>query len=123
MLQTSKDRIFFYQTKNKIIDTCMEMEFLAYDFLKDENLKKAEEIFQTLKNKNPYYLGGHEGLAYVYMKKGENKKSIILMKKAISLAKSQFLNPKINQELIQILEDNLEKLQKFVPFEIPWLPL
>jgi len=120
MLQELGKENLSYQINRNIMDGCPEMEFLAYEYLNEQNLNEAEKIFPLIQRNNPYYFGAYEGMAYVQFERGNMQTSKQMLKKALTLAKSQFLNPKINLDLVNLLESNLEKIKQKLPIDIPW---
>ena len=84
----------------------------GFDFLTNRKFSLAEKKFKELIMSQPKHQEGYEGLAYTYCNINEHEKALWFMKKTINLAKNFLKGDHIDIEVIEEMEDNLDRMKK-----------
>ncbi|MBL7131159.1 MAG: hypothetical protein ISS45_07140 [Candidatus Omnitrophica bacterium] len=84
----------------------------GFGFLSNRKFDRAEKKFKELIMSQPKHQEGYEGLAYTYYNINEHEKALWFMQQAIDLAKNFLKGDYIDIEVIEEMEDNLDRMKK-----------
>ena len=92
----------------------------GFELLKVDELDDAEILFKKTLLHQPQHHDGPEGLAYVYYYKKEFEKAEYFMRHAISLARKFLETKSVDIEVVEEIEENLNRIVERKPLITWW---